>query len=378
MKLSCLQENLAKGLSIVGRAVPSRTTMPILGNVLMATDHGQLKLAATNLELSIVHWVGARVETEGSITVPARNFIDLVNSLPPDQVDLSIDEETLSLPLSCGTVKASFRGIAADEFPVVPEPEQGNGFAVEAGDLRAGLVQVTFAASTDESHPVLTGVLAEFEGDTLTLAAADGFRLSMRRIPLIHPVPEPFSVIIPARALTELLRIIGTQEEPISISTTRPHNQILFQLEDTVLNSQLIDGKFPDVRRIIPPSSDTRVILGRAELLQACKRAAIFARDVANIVTLRIEPGEIIIAADSAESGQGSTRLMAQVESTAAQEETELEIAFNVRFLVDVLSALNTPQVAIELNAPTNPGIIKAVGDDAFVHVVMPMHLGHR
>ncbi len=372
MKLSCLQENLAKGLSIVGRAVPSRTTMPILGNVLLATDHGQLKLAATNLELSVIHWVGSRVETDGAVTIPARNFIDLVNSLPPEQVDVDMDPETQALALSCGMVKASFRGISAEEFPVVPEPEQENGFAVEAGDLRIGLEHVVFAASTDESHPVLTGVLAEFEGDTLTLAAADGFRLSVRHVPLINPVPEPFSVIIPARALMELLRIIGIQEEPVKMYTTHAHNQIIFRLEDTVLNSGLIDGNYPDVRRIIPEAHTTRVVLGREELLQACKRAAIFARDVANIVTLAIESGEMVVSADSSESGQGSTRLVANVDGE------ELEIAFNVRFLIDVLSALDVPQVMLDLNMPTNPGVIKAVGDDAFVHVVMPMHLGRR
>lgn len=372
MKLSCLQENLAKGLSIAGRAVPSRTTMPILGNVLLATDHGQLRLAATNMELSIVHWVGARVETEGEITVPARNFIDLVNSLPPDQVSLALDTSTLTLQLSCGSVSASFRGIAADEFPLVPEPDEEGGFSVEAADLNTGLAQVTFAASTDESHPVLTGVLAEFEGEQMTLAAADGFRLSLRQIPLVESVPAPFNVIIPARALSELMRVTSGLEEPVRISTTRPHNQILFQMPDTVLNSQLIDGSFPDVRRIIPPSHKTRVVIGREEILQACKRAAIFARDVANIVSLRIEDGELTVAADSSESGQGSTRLMASVEGGG------LEIAFNVRFLVDVFSALDTPQVALELNSPTNPGVIRAVGDDAFIHVVMPMHLGRR
>ena len=376
MKLSCLQENLSKGLSIVGRAVPSRTTMPILGNVLMATDQGQLKLAATNLELSIVHWVGARVETEGEITVPARNFIDLVNSLPPEQVDMDIDTSSLSMALSCGTVNASFRGITAEEFPVVPDPEEGDGFAVEAGDLRKGLGQVTFAASTDEGHAVLTGVLAEFEGETLTLAAADGFRLSVRHIPMIHPVPHPFNVIIPARALSELMRIIGSQEEPVSISTTHPHNQILFQLEDTVLNSQLIDGHFPDYRRIIPSSHRLTVVLGRTELLQACKRAEIFARDVAYIVKLTLSENEMVVSADSSESGQGSTRLTANIEGEDV--ESGLEIAFNVRFLIDVLSALETPQVRLELTEATNPGVIKGIGNDDFVHVVMPMHLGRR
>ncbi len=371
MKLLCLQENLTRGLSIVGRAVPSRTTMPILGNVLLATDHGQLKLAATNMELSIVHWMGARVETEGALSVPARNFIDLVNSLPPDQVVLEMDEATLSMALSCGTVKATFRGLSADEFPGVPDAEAGDGVAIEVDDLRLGLGQVTFAASTDESHPVLTGVLAEFEGETLTLAAADGFRLSVRHIPLVHPVAQAFNVIIPARALSELLRILGGQEEPVEISTIGTHNQILFRLQDTLLNSKLVDGAFPDYRRIIPAENTTRIVLGRAEWLQACKRAAIFARDVSNIVKLQVEPGEVVVSAVSAESGEGSTRLSASVEGEP------LEIAFNVRFLIDVLSALDTPQVALELNSPTKPGVIKAVGDEAaFTHVVMPMHLG--
>ncbi len=370
MELSCLQENLSKGLSIVGRAVPSRTTMPILRNVLLATDHGQLKLAATNLELGIVHWVGARVETDGAVTIPARNFIDLVNSLPAEQIALVVDEESQTLRLTCGSVKASFRGIDAEEFPVIPEPQDGAEMAVEAGDLRQALSQVTFAASGDESHKVLTGVLAEFEGQTLTLASADGFRLSVREIPLLHPIPQPLSVIIPARAMAELARIIGTQEEPVEISTTQPHNQVLFKLQDTVLNTQLIDGKYPDYRRIIPQEHTITVVVGRAELLQACKRAEIFARDATNIVKLAIGDGELTVEADSAEMGRGSTRLEANVEGP------ELEIAFNVRFLIDVLSAINTPQVVLELTTPTNPGVIKGVGDESFLHVVMPMHLG--
>ncbi len=371
MKLSCLQENLANGLSIVGRAVPSRTTMPILSNILLATDHGQLKIAATNLEQSIVHWVGGRVETEGALTVPARNFIDLVSSLPPEPVNLEMNQEEQTLSVDCGSVKASFRGINAEEFPVVPEPEEDDGLTVEANELREGLEHTTFAASNDDSHPVLTGVLAEFEGETLTLAAADGFRLSVRRVSLVHPVAHPFNVIIPARALSELMRILGTQEDPVNVSTTSTHNQILFRLEHTVLNSQLIDGNFPDYRRIIPDGHKTRVVMGREEWLQACKRAAIFARDVANIVRLDVQPGEITVSANSAESGQGETRLTASVEGDP------LEIAFNVRFLIDVLSALDTPQVALELNTSTNPGVIKAVGDEEiYTHVVMPMHLG--
>ncbi len=182
MRLSCLQENLSRGLSIAGRAVlPDHDAHS--GNVLLATDHGQLKLAATNMELSIVHWVGARVETEGEITVPARNFIDLMNSLPPDQVSLSLDEATMTLALTCGSVKASFRASRQMSSCWCSNLDSNAGFTVEAEALNKGLTQVTFAASTDESHPVLTGVLAGAPGQTMTLAAADGFRLSLREIP---------------------------------------------------------------------------------------------------------------------------------------------------------------------------------------------------
>ncbi len=372
MKLSCLQENLAKGLSIVGRAVPSRTSMPVLSNILLATDGGRLKLAATNLELSIVHWVGAHVENEGAITIPARNFIDLVNSLPPEQVNMELDAKHASLTVQCGAAQARFRGIPADEFPPLPEPKAEDGCAVAPDHLHQALTHVVFAASTDETHPVLTGVLAEFEGETLTLAAADGFRLSVRHLPLTQPVTEPFQLIIPARALAELMRILSSEEKEVRISPTPTHHQILFRLSHTVLNAQLIDGRFPDYRRIIPGSYKTRLILEREAFLQACKRAAIFARDSSNIVLFTIGEAEIVVSADSIEAGQGATRLDASVEGPP------LDIAFNVRFIIDVLAALNAPQISLELTTPTSPGVVRAVGDDAFVHVVMPMQVGRR
>ncbi len=371
MKLSCLQENLARGLGIVGRAVPSRTTMPILGNVLLATDEGRLKLASTNLELSIVHWVGAMIEEEGGITVPARDLSDWINSLPAEQVTMMLEPQSLTLHLASGENSAAFRGLPVDEFPPIPESDGSGAIAVEAGALREALEQVIFAASTDESHPVLTGVLAEFEQETLTLAAADGFRLAVRHLPLITPVSEPFSVIVPARALGELMRILSGHEEPVQIETTPLHNQVLFRMPDTVLNTQLIEGNFPDYRRIIPQSHKTRLVVGRAEMLMACKRAAIVARTISNIVKLEIGQGEVTISATSNEVGEVKTRLAAEVEGEP------LTIAFNVRFLMDALSALDVPQVALSMTTPTAPGVIRAVGmEDSFVYVVMPMHLG--
>ncbi len=371
MKLSCLQENLAHGLSIVGRAVPSRTTMPVLSHVLLATDGGRLKLASTNLELSIVHWVGAMVEEEGTITVPARGLSDWVNSLPQDRVTMHLDPDSLTLHLVSGENSFSLRGLPADEFPPIPEADDNSALAVEAGDLREALEQVIFAASNDESHPVLTGVLAEFEGEKLTLAAADGFRLAVRHLPLATPVGEPFNVIIPARALAELMRILGGREEPVNVATTPTHNQILFRLPDTVLNTQLIEGTFPDYRRIIPQNSTTRAVVGRAELLMACKRAAIVARETSNIVKLEIVAEGLTISASSSETGQITSRLAAEVGGEP------LTIAFNVRFLMDVLAALRTPQVSLEMTTATAPGVIRAVGmEEGFVYVVMPMHLG--
>ncbi len=376
MKVSCLQENLAKGLGIVGRAVSPRSTLPVLGNVLLATDAGRLKLSATNLEVGINCWIGAKVEEEGAITVPSRTFVDLVNSLPPDRVDMELVERTQTLNVRAGRSEANIKGIDAQEFPVVPVPEGEGGIFAEADDLRTAVGQVAFAAATDESRPILTGVLAKFEDEQLTLAAADGFRLSVRTIPLSHPVPDPFSVIIPARALIELGRISGEQEDPVTISVTPTRNQVLFQLSNVVLVSQLIDGNFPDYKQIIPRECVTHTVVDAAAFLKACKTAHIFARDAAHIARLTVKPGSelspgrVTISASSAETGDDRSELDANVEGE------EVEIAFNVRYLIDVLSVVATPQVALDTTTSSSPGVIRLVGDTDFTHVIMPMHLG--
>ena len=376
MKVSCLQENLAKGLSIVGRAVSPRSTLPVLGNVLLATDAGRLKLSATNLEVGINCWIGAKVEEDGATTVPARTFIDLVNALPPDQVDMELVVRTQTLNLCAGRSEANIKGIDAQEFPLVPAPEGEGGIPIDPEVLRTAIQQVAFAAATDESRPILTGVLARFEETQLTLAAADGYRLSVRIIPLPHAVPDPFSVIIPARALTELGRISGEQQDPIAITVTPTRNQALFQLTDIVLVSQLIDGNFPDYKQIIPRERTTHTVLDTAMFLKACKTALIFARDVAHIARLHVKPGtelapgHMVVSATSAETGDDVSELDATVEGD------EIEIAFNVKYMIDVLSAIGTPQVALDTTTFSSPGVIRPVGDVDFTHVIMPMHLG--
>jgi DNA polymerase-3 subunit beta len=376
MKVSCLQENLAKGLSVVGRAVSPRSTLPVLGNVLLATDAGRLKLSATNLEVGINCWIGAKVEEEGAITVPARTFIDLVNALPPDRVDMELVVRTQTLNLRASRSEANIKGIDAQEFPIVPVPEGEGGIPIEPDVLRTTIEQVAFAAATDESRPILTGVQAKFEDTQLTLAAADGFRLSVRVVSLPQPVPDPFSIIIPARALVELGRISGEQQEPIVITVTPTRNQVLFQLTDIVLVSQLIDGNFPDYRQIIPGDRTTHSVMDTAAFLKACKTALIFARDAAHITRLHVKPGSelapghVIVSATSAETGDDVSEIDASIEGE------EIEIAFNVKYMIDVLSVAGTPQVALDTTMPSSPGVVRPVGDVDFTHVIMPMHLG--
>jgi DNA polymerase-3 subunit beta len=376
MKVSCLQENLSKGLGIVGRAVSPRSTLPVLGNVLLATDGGRLRLSATNLEVGIKCWIGAKVEEEGAITVPARTLIDLVGAFPPERVDMELVSRTQTLNLRAGRSEANVKGIDADEFPLIPEPEGAIDIPLEPDALRKAIDQVAFAAATDESRPILTGVLARFDGSDLTLAAADGFRLSVRTLALPKPPPDPFSIIIPARALAELSRISSEQQDPVMVTVTPTRNQVIFVLTDVVLVSQLIDGNFPDYNQIIPKGRETHTVVDTAALLKACKTASIFARDAAHISRLHIKPGSelapghVVVSATSAETGDDVSELDASIEGK------EIEIAFNVKYLIEALSVAGTPQVALDTTTSSSPGVLKPLGDSDFTHVIMPMHLG--
>lgn len=370
MRVSCLQENLAKGLATVGRAVATRSTLPVLSNVMLATDQGRLKLSATDLEIGIHCWTGAQVEEEGAITVPARLLVDFVNALPVERIDMELNVRTQELHLQCARSEANIKGIDAQEFPLIPTADDGDHqLTLETSLLRQMIDQVAFAAATDESRPILTGVLVKFDGPQLTMAAADGFRLSVRHARLENPVPEPVSVIIPARALAELGRISSDEDLPISLSIASNRNQVLFHLSNTDLVSQLIEGRFPDYDQIIPKSYDTQTTVGTNEFLKACRAANIFARSEANIIRVRVGEDRMVIAASSAEMGDNVSEIDAQVSGEP------VEIAFNVRFLMDVLSVADAAQVVLETATPSSPGVIKPVGAEDFIYVIMPMHI---
>jgi DNA polymerase-3 subunit beta len=371
-----LQENLAKGLGIVGRAVSTRSTLPVLANVLLSTEDGRLKLSATNLEIVITCWIGAKVEEEGSITVPSRTLNDLVNTLPQEQVDLQLEVSSQTLHLSCARTEANIKGITAKEFPVVPEPGTDARHKIDTVMLKKMISQVAFAAATDDARPTLTGVLTRIDGKELTMAATDGFRLSVKSVELPTKAAEPFDVVIPARALNELSRIVDDSVEEVYIEMPQGRNQVIFDMDSVVLVTQLIEGNFPDFRPVIPSRHSTRTILNAGDFAQACKMAEIFARESSHTARVRVEPGNELmpgyasITATSAETGDN----VAQIDATV--EGDEVEIAFNVRYMSQVLGVMDAPQVALETTRSTEPGVLKAVGDDSFLHIIMPMHFG--
>jgi DNA polymerase-3 subunit beta len=376
MKVTVLQENLDHGLGIVSRAVSTRSTLPVLSNVLIATDEGRLRLSATNLELGITCWIGAKVHEEGSTTVPARTITELVSTLTDKQVDMTLSVRTQTLNVVCGASNTDLKCIDAQEFPPMPVPDPEQGLELNVADLREMIQQVAFAASSDEARPILTGVQVSVSDSSITMSAADGFRLSIRKANISTPAPQPMSAVIPARALNELARIAGDGNKQLSMVIPRGRGQVIFRAEDTELVSQLIEGAFPDLEQLIPQRYNTRTILSTAPFLKACKQAEIFAREGSHIARINIiaggdtQPGQVEISGQSEETGFNQTVIDATIEG-----ESHL-IAFNVRFLREVLDVIKTPNVALETTSETSPGIIRPSGEEDFTHVIMPMHLG--
>lgn len=376
MKISVLQENLAQGLSIVSRAVASRSTLPVLGNVLVATDEGRLRLSATNLELGITCWIGAKIQEEGSTTVPARTFTELVSTLSDKQVDMNLNVRTQTLNVRCGASNTDLKCIDAQEFPPMPVPDLENGVVINVVDLKEMIQQVAFSASTDEARPILTGVLVTVNGNRITLFAADGFRLSIRKAELSSAVPRPINAVIPARALTELARISSDGEQTVTMVLPPGRGQVIFHTKNIELVSQLIEGSFPDLEQLVPKNYNTRAVLPTQGFLKACKQAEIFAREGSHIARVNVissgemQPGQVEISGQSEETGFNQTVVDATIEGSAQL------IAFNVRFLREVLDVIPSPNVALETTSDTSPGVIRPVGEDNYLHVIMPMHLG--
>ena len=378
MKISCLQENLSRGLAVVGRAVATRATLPVTQNVLLSIDQSMLKLSATNLEIAITTWTGAMIEQEGSMTVPARLLTEFVNSLPNDKIDLEIQPGSGVLQLTCDRSKATIHGTDASEFPPIPTVDEEVAAQVDPVALKSAISRVAFAAATEESRPVLTGVEMKLEGDRFSLAAADGFRLAVHHGSLLSPVESEIKVIIPARTLNEVNRLLGDQEEPVEIMMTPAKGQVMFRVkggETIEVVSQLLQGAFPNYEQLIPDRHDTRTVLDLPALLRAVRTAAIFARDGSNIIRFEMVPndgggdsGKVIISARSEEVGENE-----DVVDVDGIEGGAGKIAFNSRYLLDVLSVLERGKVALETTTSSSPGVFRPIDSADYIHVVMPM-----
>ena len=377
MQLNCLQENLSQGLSIVQPAVATRTTLPITQHVLLASDEGRLRLSATNLEIAISTWVGGEILEEGAITIPARLLTDFVNSLGRQTIEIATFSPGNGVTQGGGiTVKgdrvnANINGAAAEEFPPIPTVEDGLSTRISGRMLREAIRQVVLAAAVEDSRPVLTGVHLDIEGSKMTLAAADGFRLAVRTIDLLDPVGEKTSIIVPARTLSQIERLIDG-DDPVDIVVTTQRSQILFRLKNIEVVSQLIQGTFPNYSQLIPQERTTRAVIDLGALQRATRTASIFAKDGSGIIRLQMVagaggPGRLTISSRAEEVGDNTGDIEADVEGD------EGKIAFNSRYLSEVLNIIGKDRVVLEMTTSSSPGVIRPLDDDDYIHVVMPM-----
>jgi DNA polymerase-3 subunit beta len=370
MKFSCLSENLAKGLSIVSKAVSSRGSLPVLSHVLLQTEDGRLKLGATDLETGVVTWVGGKVLEEGGLTVPARLLWELVSQLPSGKMEIASQKQVLTVRTEQPYTKSRLHGLPADEFPPFPAPKGQKLFSLTPKVLAEAVGTVAFAAARDESRPILTGVLVRGEASDLRLVGVDGFRLAEKRIVLDEPLSESVSLVIPAKTLSEVVRLGGSAEEPLTAMLLPEENQTLFSLSGAKVACRLLEGQFPDYEKIIPASFSTRAEIPVADFLKAVRLAAVFARDSASVVKMALAPDQpITFSANTQEVGEHKTTLEAKVEGEP------LEIAFNSRYLTDLLSNLGDEGVIFEAGGPLNPGVFKPVSSSDYFHLIMPVRI---
>jgi DNA polymerase III subunit beta len=380
LDVSSPQDLLQRTLAQVSRAVATKTTYPVLSNVLIDADGDMLKLAATNQEIGITSVIPAQVVEPGRVTVDARLLSEFVNTLPPEPVRLSMEPGRLTLRVNGVGADAEINGIDAEEFPVLPQVEAGAYTArVDPQVLREMISQVEFAAASDDSRPVLAGVLVRLEDDRITMAAADGFRLAVRDAELASPVPDRLDIIVPARALRELARIVGERSDPIELTITPNRAQLVVHSGETEFYSRLIDGTFPDFRQIVPREFATRLEVGRDDFLAAVRRAGFFARDNNDVVRLsakaaadELAPGNLEVSATAAERGSSQSHVPAAISGP------EGEIAFNSRYLIDMLSILRTGRVMIGMNGANQAGVVRPLESENYTYVIMPMVIGAR
>lgn len=374
MNVSVSQPELAQALSIVSHAVSTRSSLAILENILITTEQGRICLSATNLELGLKYWIPAQIEEEGSITVPAKIFTDLVNTMAADTVHMQLNEANQTLTVRCLQLVTDIRGIEASEFPPMPVFDEAEAVSFDMQDLKKMIGQVAFAAATDDNRPVLHGVKMSVNGNEMSMAATDGFRIAIKNAILKEGLSSPVSAIIPANALKELARMTGANDKNVLMSFCGGKSQVIFHLENSELISSLIAGEFIDYQAIVPKAFKTETTVSTAALLKASGQAGVIARGNKNLMKLDIHGSDdtsasILITAMSEQTGSIENVVQANVEGE------DIAIAFNVRYIQDVLNVIDSPNVCLRTNASMSPAMITPLDDENdYKYVIMPMH----
>jgi DNA polymerase-3 subunit beta len=369
MKASVTQENLNKALNTVGRIVSSRSSLPVLGNILISTDQKRIKLSATNLEIGIHYWVGGKIDAEGAVTVPARLISEFVSSLPASNIALESDEASLTIQTEHYT--SHINGISADEFPLIPAIDAKPTLTIPAIAFRDALQQVVVAASLDESRPVLAGVFLYNNGKELVMAATDSYRLAERRMVLSKEPENKLSVIVPVRTTQELVRILGeATDEAAEVQIFIAENQVMFRQDNVELTSRLIEGQFPNYQQIIPATQETAIEIETAEFARITKVASLFARENAGGVRLEIKKGgQVCLISTASQLGDNTSS------ADCITKGEDGEVSLNTRYLAEALAAIKTEEVEFSISGKLSACTLRPVGKEAkgYLHIIMPL-----
>ncbi len=367
MKVACDRNVLLGGVQTVARAVSSRTTLPVLTNLLIDAAGEGMRLVATDLEIGMSATVDADIQKSGAVTLPARILLEVISNLPEASVTIEVDDSSTA-KITCERSDYAIRGLPAEEFPTVPDVDEGATFTITQGALRRAIEQTSFAASADETRPILTGALFVLAPERLHVVATDTHRLALTEAEGNVQVEEERRVIVPVRALTELARILDEDaDEEVSVSVGATH--VKFELPHVTLWSRLIEGQFPNYEKVIPSSWDKKLTIDRETLQDALRRVIVVAREDANRVIFRTEGETLSLNADSQDVGSAHEETPVQLEGE------DIEIAFNGRYLLQALEILHSEQVQIELTGALNPGVVRPVDESGYVYVLMPMQI---
>lgn len=364
MEIQCTQENFSRGLQYVGRIATSRSSLPILANVHLTTEDGGIRMSTTDLEIGVSTWIGAKVESEGTITVPARLLLDFISNNNDPTLSIKIDSG--EIVIKSERYNAQINGMDAADFPLIPPPGDKKLFSLNSGIFKKALKDIAFSAAVNDSRQVLNGILLRVKSKELLVAGTDSYRLAERVVILDKKAQSELELIIPSRLVLELVRILPDDGE---LELTLNQNQISFEFASTRVVSRLIEGKYPDYGQIIPKEPQTVVTLDKFELLQAVKVADFFARDNSHNIKILTSDNRILIKAVSANVGKNESQVKADIDGD------NVEVAFNAKFIIDGLNALESEKIALEFFGADRPMILRPIGDKNYFNLVMPLRI---